>query len=183
VIGSQLDIVPTLLSLGPGTAAAVPSSAALPGVDLSAELDGAGDAPPRRAALFVYDGLTFLDGDWAYRTFAGMRVDDYVTGRDLTKRGLMRTIITDRFKFSRYFAPGDHHRPGSVEELLSRNTVELFDLENGPDEQVDLALLPSAATKALIEDLDDQLSSLIESEFGDDDGHWLPRFAGAPWMR
>jgi arylsulfatase A-like enzyme len=182
VIGSQLDLVPTMLSLVAGSPSA-PLPGQLPGRDLSAALDGGAPAVPRREALFVYEMLIFVDGDWALRTFAGMRTDDPVTGRDFTKRGLMRTLITDRFKFSRYFSPGDHHRPASIEELLARNTLELFDLEDDPLERVDLAVAPIADTLALIEHLDSELSSLIAAEVGDDDGHWLPRFEGAPWVR
>jgi len=36
-----------------------------------------------------------------------------VTGRDLDKRGFLRRIVTERYKFSRYFAPG------GVEDLAS----------------------------------------------------------------
>ncbi len=171
-VGSQLDLVPTLLALVLG-AESTPLLADLPGSDLR--------SLSRDAALFVYDGLIFLDGDWARRTFCGQRVDDQVAGRDFSKRGFMRTIITARHKFSRYFAPGDHHRPASFEELWSRNTLELFDLVEDPGERRNVARGDGAA-RALVAELDAQLSTLIEREMGNDDGHWLPAFPGAPWM-
>jgi arylsulfatase len=182
VIASQLDLVPTMLSLAGGSSG-VPLPERLPGFDLSAAVGGGDHSSPRRQALFVYEMLVFIDGDWALRTFAGMRGDDSVTGRDFTKRGLMRTLITDRFKFSRYFSPCDHHRPASIEELQARNTLELFDVEHDPYQRFDLAVAPSADAMELIEHLDSELSSLIAAEVGDDDGHWLPRFEGAPWVR
>jgi arylsulfatase A-like enzyme len=179
-IGSQVDLLPTAISLATGEG---PSPAAhLVGRDLTPALDlGSANEGPRDAALFVYDGLLFLDGEWATRTRIGMRTDDPVAGRDFTKRGLMRTLICGRFKLSRYFAPGDHHRPGSMEELRARNTLELFDLESDPEERVNLALAPTSQGLDLIEQLDGELSDLIAAEIGEDDGHWLPAFTGAPW--
>jgi arylsulfatase A-like enzyme len=171
-IGSQVDLVPTLLALALGDEAES-ITAGLPGVDVR--------AGTRDSALFVYDGLIFLDGAWARRTFGGMRTDDQVTGRDFTKRGFMRTIVTEQHKFSRYFAPGDHHRPASSDELWVRNTLELFDLVEDPGERSNLALDPTPSTRAVIDELDGRLSALIAAEMGDDDGHWLPSFVGTPW--
>jgi arylsulfatase A-like enzyme len=148
---------------------------------ITALADGA--APPaaqRDAALFAYEGLLFLDGEWSSRTRFGGRVEDQVEGRDLTKRGFMRTLIGDRYKFSRYFAPAEYNRPTSVEDLLALNTLELFDLLDDPNELVNLATNPKRLP--LVEDLDRQLSELIDAEIGDDHGQALPSFPGAPWM-
>lgn len=180
-IGSQVDLVPTVLGLVGRPEPDVAPAGGMAGVDLCPALDGDDPVGPRPAALFIYESLSFVDGDWALRTFVGFGAEDLVTGRDLDKRGFIRTIITDRYKFSRYFGPGDHHRPGSVEELFSRNTLELFDLEADPDEMIDLSSDPSADTREICEHLNGRLSSLIASEVGDDDGRWLPELAGAPW--
>jgi arylsulfatase len=110
-----------------------------------------------------------------------MRADDQVTGRDLSKRGLMRTIITRQHKLSRYFAPGQHHVSSGIDELLARNDLELFDLDADPGERRNLAATPDDAALALIEHLNTALNDLIAAEIGDDDGDWLPRFPGAPW--
>jgi arylsulfatase A-like enzyme len=181
VIGSQVDLVPTALALATGKPPG--SDSGLVGRSLA---PARGDVPElvdaRQSALFAYDGLIFLDGDWATRTRAGMRADDPVTGRDFTKRGLMRTLISDRYKFSRYFAPGEHHVPGSMEELLERNTLELFDTRADPGEVTNLAHEPGGDLLGLIESLDRELSDLITDEIGEDDGHWLPAFEGTPWM-
>ncbi len=171
-IGSQLDLVPTLVRLAAGPDAELPAE--LPGTDLSSHTE-------RSAALFAYDGLIFVDGEWALSTRAGMRVDDQVTGRDFSKRGLMRTIITRDHKLSRYFAPGEHHVPSNVDELLARNTVELFDLAGDPGERHNLAAEPDEPAMMLIEQLNTRLNDLIATEIGLDDGHWLPAFPGAPW--
>lgn len=182
-IGSQVDLVPTVLSLAAEPRTSAPAVDELVGVDLSEAMDQPDGTGPRDGALFVYESLSFVDGDWATKTFVGFGAADLVTGRDLTKRGFLRTIITDQYKYTRYFAPGEHHRPRSMEELSARNTLELFDLEADPDEMVNLAGDPVGEHGEVFEHLDGRLSLLISSEVGEDDGHWLPDLAGAPWMR
>ena len=175
-IGSQVDLVPTALGL-----LGVAPEPGLVGLDLSEVLGSPAGPGPRHAALFVYESLSFVDGDWARRTFVGFGADDLVTGRDLHKRGFMRTIITEHHKFSRYFAPDDHHRPASMEELSARNDLELFDLEPDPDEMANVALDDRGRPGELCGELNRLLSSLIETEIGEDDGAWMPELAGAPW--
>ena len=181
-IGSQVDLVPTVLSLATQPQTSGSPADGLVGVDLSKAMDQPDGPGPRDAALFVYESLSFVDGDWALKTFVGYGADDLVTGRDLTKRGFLRTIVTDRYKFTRYFAPGEHHRPASMEELVVRNTLELFDLEADPNEMINLAADLAGTNKQVCEQLDGQLSALISSEVGEDDGRWLPDLAGAPWI-
>jgi arylsulfatase A-like enzyme len=171
---SQVDLVPTMVSLASGRP---PSAGVGPvGQNLAHLVDepaGAG----RTSALFLSDGLMFVDGDWVMA--GGMRSPDQVTGRDFTKHGLMRTIVTDHYKFSRYFSPAEHHTPRSMEELHERNTIELFDLASDPNELHNLA---GSAKPELVEALNMELGDLVDTEIGDDDGHWMPALAGAPWI-
>ena len=173
-LGSQLDLIPTLVSLATGEAA--PST--FPGVDLS-PVNGTGG---RDEALFVFGDPMFLDGEWNLRTQSGRLTGDFVTGRDFAKRGFMRSIITDRHKLTRYFAPGDHDKHTAFEELKAHNTVELFDLENDPLEMTNLAIAEGSRHDDLIEELANRLQARFETEIGDDDGSWMPRIEGAPWL-
>ncbi|HHX18838.1 MAG TPA: arylsulfatase, partial [Clostridiaceae bacterium] len=84
-------------------------------------------------------------------------------------RGIVRGIVTDRYKFVRYFSPIGFNTPTTIEELLSHNDIQLFDLQNDPDELINLAADP-VTNEALIMELNAHLNRLIEKEIGVDDG-------------
>lgn len=166
-MASQIDLVPTMVGLATGEPPP-PSVGSLPGVDLTPVLANPSSAGPRDSALFMFDGLLFVDGRWMIERRQGRASG----GRDLSKRGFMRTLITPSHKFTRYFAPTDHHVPQSIEELRERNTLELFDLAADPHEQHNRAA--GSPDLAEVEDLAHRLSERFAAEVGDDDGHWLP---------
>jgi len=87
---------------------------------------------------------------------------------DLDVRGFVRAIITERYKFARYFS-SDFNAPVTLKELLDRNDIELYDLQNDPDEMHNLAADPEA-NRDLILDLNARLNALIAHEIGLDDG-------------
>jgi arylsulfatase A-like enzyme len=179
---SHVDLAPTLVGLTPlptGRRRAVIGS--LPGHNLafllpepqSAELNAA-----RPATLFCYSGLQCLD-----RGYLAQAVRNRLAGTpdpslrpDFAKRGTQRTVFDGRFKFSRYFAPSQHHTPTSWASLREYNDLELYDLEADPDELVNLALDTEGA-RDLILIMNGKLNRLIAEEVGDDVGQELP---GAP---
>lgn len=88
---------------------------------------------------------------------------------DVSAKGMVRGIITENYKFVRYFSPVDFNTPTTIEQLLAHNDIQLFDLKNDPEELNNLAADP-ATNEALIMDLNAQLNRLIEKEIGIDDG-------------
>lgn len=96
--------------------------------------------------------------------------DDFI---QFDTRTLGRGIITSKYKYSRWFAPGDHHVPTTWQTLVGRNDVELYDIEADPLEMTNLAENPESQ-RALIMELNDRLNKLIEREVGDDLGAHMP---------
>ena len=88
-------------------------------------------------------------------------------------RTMGRGIITKKYKYSRWFAPGDHHMPERWTTLVGRNDLELYDIENDPLELNNLAFNPETK-RDLIMDLNARLNKLIEKEVGEDFGSHLP---------
>jgi arylsulfatase len=92
----------------------------------------------------------------------------------------IRSIFDGRYKFSRYFAPRQHNRPESLEEILKYNDIELFDLQKDPYEERNLCI-DSSGNKKLILAMNEKLNALIDSEIGEDVGQMLPQGLGASW--
>ena len=99
---------------------------------------------------------------------------------DLRKRGAIRAVYDGRYKLSRYFSPEEHHLPRSLEELLTLNDVELFDLESDPQETKNLAIQDRAQGELLLA-MNDKLNALIVEEVGEDAGQMLPGKDPARW--
>lgn len=96
--------------------------------------------------------------------------DDFI---QFDTRTMGRGIVTKRYKFSRWFAPGDHHKPETWQALTGRNDLELYDLENDPLELNNMAFNPEAERELIIH-LNDRLNNLIEREVGVDLGGHMP---------
>src|SRR5690606_5578634 len=124
-LGSTIDIVPTILELaGLDGAAQAERHPQLAGVSLVESLAGATRRSPRdqRGHLFDYGVVMYLDPEF---NEALMQSQDQVTpwaiireslkqlkpGPSLDNRALFRGIHDGRYKFARYFAASDHHRP------------------------------------------------------------------------
>ena len=56
--------------------------------------------------------------------------------------GILSIVFDGRYKLARYYAPAAFNTPQTLEEILKNNDVQLFDLENDPNEMHNLALEP-----------------------------------------
>jgi len=116
----------------------------------------------RDGALFCFEMLNFA---------VGKAADGKNT---IDNRTMVRAIITEEYKFARYFSPLDFNTPKTMEELLEHNDIELYDVKNDPEEMKNLALDPEE-NEALIMEMNAKLNQLIEAEIGIDDGTELKK--------
>lgn len=164
-ITSHLDLAPTFIDIATAGNKEQFSTitAALHGHSLMpAVKNPRTDVRNGEGALFCYEMISMIDGDYvlnpnlkpAYRA-------------DLKKRGFVRGIITDNYKFARYFSPLNFNTPTTYAELFDNNDVEL--LQYGSDETENLAW-PQDNNKQLVDDMNQKLNALILREIGVDDG-------------
>jgi arylsulfatase A-like enzyme len=145
-VSFQIDLAPTLLALTGKPADAVARvGAGLKGRDLSKVLSApehASTTAVRPAALFNYNMFTYLDAKWLgamvrIRASKGstMKMAKLVTLQpNWRNRGAMRSIFDGRYRFSRYFSPIEFNRPTTYEDLVAKNDLEIYDLQEDPQE-------------------------------------------------
>lgn len=186
-ITSQLDLTPTLLALtGKDAAAVARASEGLRGKDFSALLRDPQSAAPksvRPAALFNFDMLSYSDPKWAamtidmraFRTKPPEQQQAILAGHppDFRNRTAIRSIFDGRYRFSRYFSPVGFNTPKTMEELLAKNDLEVYDLQTDPDEMANLALDPKKNGELILA-LNQATNERIADEVGVDDGRFLP---------
>ena len=130
----------------------------------------------RPAVLFNYVGPSTVDGNYLNQlmraTVAG-KPNPPVTQAKLDKRGFLSFAFDGRYKFARYYAPTAFNTPQTLEEILKNNDVQLFDLENDPDEIHNLTLEPEK-NRATILRMNGVLNELMAKEVGVNDGSFLP---------
>lgn len=190
-VTSHADLAPTLVALtgvAPDRRAAIVQG--LPGRDLSGLLAAPGQASldaVREGALYCYNMLAYLDGDYLLKAVAhlqaGGKPDQLKQAGivpDLMKRGAVRSIFDGRYTFTRYFSPRQHNRPATLEALHRFNDVELFDLQADPAEMNNLAA-PGGRHRELVEAMNDKLNRAIDREVGEDRGQMLPGGIEAGW--
>ena len=158
----------------------------LPGHDITSALSAGGTVGVnvvRDAALYSYNMLLTVDGDFV-GAFAAAQAPGAEPGPppqpDFSKRGAIRSIFDGRHRFTRYFAPDEHHRPETFDDLVARNDLELFDLEVDPDETTNLAQ-DTASHRDLIFKMNALLNRTLDDEVGVDDGSFLPTGSEIPW--
>ena len=190
---SHLDLVPSLLAMAGVASRGIDELAGrrLPGKDFSGALSDPGKAQlhsVRESVLFTYSGLATNDGD-AVKLFA----DAKAAGEDprkvmqtsgfrpnLTKRGSLRTMFDGRYKFSRYFAPGQRNVPTNLDDLYRFNDVELYDLQTDPAELTNLAA-ERGDNAELVLASSRKLEAVIKAEIGVDDGREMPQLQDIDW--
>lgn len=186
-ITSQLDLTPTLLALtGKDAGAVARASEGLRGKDFSALLrnpEAATSKTVRPASLFNFDMLSYSDPKWAamtidmraFRTKPPEQQEKMLAAQppDFGNRTAIRSIFDGRYRFSRYFSPVAFNTPKTMEELLAKNDLEIYDLQADPDEMANLAL-DLKKNGDLILALNQVTNERIADEVGVDDGSFLP---------
>jgi arylsulfatase len=175
--------VPTIIG---STGSSSASTEDLPGHDIASVLSSGGTPGVneiRDAALYSYNMFLTLDGDFigAYGKAMAPGAEPGPPPRpDFSKRGAIRSIFDGRYRFTRYFAPNEHHRPETFDDLIARNDLELFDLELDPDETTNLAEDPVQAQDLILQ-MNTLMNRTLDEEVGIDDGSFLPTGTETPW--
>ncbi|MEA4806469.1 sulfatase-like hydrolase/transferase [Acetobacterium wieringae] len=166
-VTSHLDLAPTFIDMtNLPDAKKAELSGELPGISMMDLLDGS-QTEIRVGSLFAYEMISMIDSDMMQTTDPATGVTSYTI--DYSKRGFVRGITTEKYKFARYFSPLNFNLPTTMEALYANNDVQLFDLEKDPKELVNLAA-DKETNAALIMELNNQLNALITKEIGVDDG-------------
>ena len=184
---SHIDLLPTLVGLtGAPQEDTADITKGFPGRDFSKVLANPSSAQPdevRPGILFNFVGLSSVDAsfftsifekgfgkDGAFAFTPAELADNHP---DLNKRGFLSMTFDGRYKFARYYAPSQFNTPQTMEELLAWNDLELFDLQNDPEERNNLALDPKK-NEELILRMNALLNELMAREVGVNDGQFLP---------
>lgn len=189
-ISSQIDLAPTLLGLtGKPFDVVARAGTGLPGRDMSKLLSAPEQASidaVRPAALYNYNMFSYLDAKWFAPLIRVVVSDEPMVEKveklvrlqpDFNNRGAIRSVFDGRYRFSRYFSPIHFNRPTTYEALVANNDLEVYDLQDDPEETRNLAQDGTAKGELMLA-LNDKLNARIDEEVGDDNGKFLPLIAG-----
>lgn len=186
-VTSHIDLVPTIVAMtGKDTSPANDMMKLMKGQDLTPLLKKPVDPDftrRRGGVLFCYSQLMVHDPAFTKTLYTMIesgkvaRADEFKKIEtfpiDWSLRVSIRSVVDERYKFSRYFSFKEFNTPQTIEELKSKNDLELYDLVADPQELVNLAY-DFEKNKDLIWAMNLKLNALIEREIGKDDGSFLP---------
>jgi arylsulfatase len=169
---SHIDLLPTFVGFTGLAESERPSVVkTLPGHDFSSllsEPDKASLTEVRPAILFNYVGPATVDAAFLNKTMYTQFMNEPsppLSEANLTKRGLLAVAFDGRYKYGRYYAPTACNTPQTIEEIFGNNDVQLFDLQNDPQEVHNLAV-DRDANRALILRMNALLNDLEAKEVG-----------------
>jgi arylsulfatase A-like enzyme len=181
VLTSHLDLLPTLVGLTGVPEARRPAAVrALPGHDFSgllADPERANLTAVRPGVLFNYVGPSTVDGDYLRECMDAPfthKARPPLSQAKLDARGLVSFAFDGRYKFARYYPPTAFNTPRTLEEILGKNDVQLFDLANDPEEMRNLALDPETNRTTILR-MNELLNELITKEVGVNDGSFMAK--------
>ncbi len=131
----------------------------------------------RPAILFNYVGISTIDGQYLghmlVSTFTSKPLPT-LTEINMSKRGFLSFVFDGRYKYARYYAPNAFNMPQTLDDIFHYNDVQLFDLQNDPNEINNLALEPEK-NKNIILHMNQLLNTLLTEEVGQINGKFLPQ--------
>jgi arylsulfatase A-like enzyme len=178
LLGTSVDLIPTLISASGTDAGDIRDRwPDLRGVSIASALMGTPSERDDRGMLMNYTASLAWDVDFVEALFRGQVRREFTSdektrmanGPSLSNYACYRGIADGRYKFARYFKPGEHHQPRDWNTLVAHNELELYDTSTDSDETDNLAFNP-ADHRGLILELNARLNALIDTEIGLDDG-------------
>ena len=163
-VTSHVDLAPTFVDIAAISAEKKSEiTAGLPGKSLIPLMNGSAESV-RDASLFCFEMLSMTA-----LQFGKDESGNVTYSFDVTARGMARGIVTEQYKFVRYFSPVGFNTPETLDDLYAKNDVQLFDLQADPEEMVNLAA-DRESNAELILKMNDLMNKTISQEIGQDDG-------------